>query len=201
MSKRTPGDRRQFRFLRRELRLSLEACAELVGVTSRTIRYRLLRLLNGSALPGPDWEGFRVVGDTLYTPEGHGFSVFDFQWWSLTCRRAEAFAAVYRQLENLRREHARRHGEGLVAVDRAANANRWGDGVLEARTRPDRGSNGDRQTDPSFSPVALSAAPERSTLPRRVPLEPGRGPFLGASVRPSGCVAPDPEPSAGPAGR
>src|SRR5690349_18731067 len=97
-------DRHEFRLLRRALGLSLTACARAVGVTPRTVSlweagrvglpyapYRLLRLLAGAELPGAQWQGFRVVGDRIYTPEGHHFCRADLAWWLLTCRQAEAF--------------------------------------------------------------------------------------------------------------
>jgi transcriptional regulator with XRE-family HTH domain len=111
------GDATRFRQLRRAHRLSLQACAELLGVTGRTVSrwesgrvrvpyapYRLLRLLLGAALPGRGWEGFRVAGDRLVSAEGHSYTRGDLAWLSLTFRQADGFRALYRQATRQRAE-------------------------------------------------------------------------------------------------
>jgi len=124
------GDADGFRLLRRLHGLTIVRCAALLGVTARTVStwesgrvrvpyapYRLLRVLLGAELPGRGWEGFRLAGDRLVTPEGHEFARRDFEWWSLTCRRAEAFASVFEQLSQ---QIARASGR-VASIGDAAN--------------------------------------------------------------------------------
>src|SRR5690606_5254462 len=106
--------------------LSQGAAAKVLRLTKRTVQnweagrasipyaaYKLLRILRGYELPHPAWRGFRVVGDTLWTPEGHPFRPDHMAWWSLTCRMADEF----RRLAASRRATeagAEGSGSGLV---------------------------------------------------------------------------------------
>ena len=75
--------------------LGIGACADLLQVAERTIRnweagatripyeaYRLMRVLRGRKVLGPQWRGYHVWRDHLLTPEaGHRFHFSD-----LACR-------------------------------------------------------------------------------------------------------------------
>jgi transcriptional regulator with XRE-family HTH domain len=81
--------------------------AKLLRVSERTVQYwesgrvrvpysayKLMRLLRGYELPGAAWRGYRLTGDTLWSPEGLAFKAADHRWWSLTCRMADQFRAM-----------------------------------------------------------------------------------------------------------
>ena len=100
----------RFREARSVCCLSVPAAAKLLRVTERTLQnweagrvrvpyaaYKLMRVLRGHELAHPAWSGFRVVGDTLWTPEGHPFRPDHMTWWSLTCRMADEFRAQARR--------------------------------------------------------------------------------------------------------
>lgn len=87
MSRRRWIDPQDFRDLRRMLLLTRREAAAVLDVTPRTVQnwetggaripwmaYRLLRLQRGCALPGSEWEGWAVSGDTLYAPNGRHFT-------------------------------------------------------------------------------------------------------------------------------
>lgn len=110
--------------------LSVEACANLLRVSARTVRnweagtaripfasYKLLRLLRGGKVLGPEWREFYIRRDALVTPEGHEFRAGDLAWWSLTVRMAHEFRAIMQE----------RRGQHREAVEV---------GTLDARARP-----------------------------------------------------------------
>jgi DNA-binding XRE family transcriptional regulator len=97
----------RFRTARAACCLGLPEAAKLFRVTPRTIQnwetgrvrvpyaaFKLMRVLRGHDLPHPAWKGFRLVGNTLWTPEGHPFRPDHMAWWSLTCRMADSFRAL-----------------------------------------------------------------------------------------------------------
>lgn len=99
----------RFRDARHLCSLTIPAAAKLLRVTERTVQnwesgrarvpyaaFKLMRILRGHELPHPAWRGFRVVGDTLWTPEGRSFRPDHMAWWSLTCRMADEFRALVR---------------------------------------------------------------------------------------------------------
>ena len=78
--------------LRRQAGMTRPQAAEALDVTGRTIQnwetggaripwmaYRMLRILRGYALPGKDWEGWTIDGDTLYAPNGRHFCANEMQ--------------------------------------------------------------------------------------------------------------------------
>jgi hypothetical protein len=86
------------------LALGQQACADLLGVSRRTVRYwdagrsrvpwsavRLLRILRAGELPSDHWPGWRVQGDQLITPAGVAFRSGEFTWWALTCLQARSW--------------------------------------------------------------------------------------------------------------
>ncbi len=102
-----PVTAHRFREARFSAGLTVDACADLLQVTSRTMRnwesgatrvpytaYRLLRALRNGKLLGAEWRGFHVWGGHLVTPEGHRFHVGELSWWSLLVRRAAAFSEL-----------------------------------------------------------------------------------------------------------
>lgn len=91
---------------------------------------KLLRLLTWQELPGKTWAGWVFHSDTLWSPEGHGFTGKDFAWLNLTCRRSGMFDVLYRERNELRakltearRQLAQAEEEAITAEGRA--------GVLE----------------------------------------------------------------------
>jgi DNA-binding transcriptional regulator YiaG len=97
----------RFRETRQTCCLTVEGAAKLLRVSPRTVQnweagrtevpysaYKLMRILRGYRLPGDAWRGFRLVGDTLWSPEGLAFKAADHYWWSLTCRMAAEFRAI-----------------------------------------------------------------------------------------------------------
>lgn len=96
----------RFREARLLCALSEPDAGKLFRVTPRTVRnweagrvavpyaaYKLMRIVRGYELPGHHWKGYRLVGDTLWTPEGKTFKAADGRWWSLTCLMAHQFRA------------------------------------------------------------------------------------------------------------
>ena len=81
-----------FRELRRQAGMTRRAAAEALDVTPRTVQNwetggagipwmacRGLAILQGYALPGSDWEGWTVQGDTLTAPNGRHFTAGELQ--------------------------------------------------------------------------------------------------------------------------
>lgn len=54
--------------------------------------YKLMRVLKGGKILGPEWRDFYVWRGVLHTPEGHRFEAGELSWWSLLVRRARAFS-------------------------------------------------------------------------------------------------------------
>lgn len=75
--------------------LTINQAAELLHVTPRTISswesghsrvpysaFKLLRLLVNGELLSEAWKGWRVRGDTLYTPTGRAFTQYELNYLS-----------------------------------------------------------------------------------------------------------------------
>lgn len=71
-------------------------CGELLGVSERTVRnwetgkvsvpysaYRLMRVSVAYELPGDDWRGWSIRGDTLWSPAGQAFEVWGMGYLAL----------------------------------------------------------------------------------------------------------------------
>ncbi len=58
---------------------------------------RLLRILRNGELPGEAWAGYRLWGDTLWTPEGHTIKAQEAAWLSQLVRLANAYTRERRQ--------------------------------------------------------------------------------------------------------
>lgn len=107
----------RFRVLLADAGLSVEAAAQLLHVTPRTVRYwisgrvtvpyaayKLVRVLRLFELPCAGWEGWHMHSGRLWSPEGHGFLPADSSWWSLLVRKSALFGQLYdrgRQLDVL----------------------------------------------------------------------------------------------------
>lgn len=135
--KKFPVTAERFREARLSCFLTVEGCAELLRVSVRTIQnwesgaarppyaaYKLMRVLRGGKVLGPEWRGFTIRADRLNTPEGHTFEAGDLAWWSLLVRQAREFRHVRRALREAQlqaaqvaAEHAR---QGVPAVACAA---------------------------------------------------------------------------------
>lgn len=102
MRKRFPVPAWKFREARLQCALNLEACADLLQVSERTVRnwesgsaripytaYKLMRLLRGGKVLGPEWRDYFIRGAELVTPEGRRFHVGDLAWWSLVVLQAQ----------------------------------------------------------------------------------------------------------------
>lgn len=109
--------------------LSIAAAAKLFRVTERTLQnweagkvrvpyaaYKLMRILRGHEFPDPAWKGYRVVGDTLWSPEGHSFKPSQMTWWSLTCRMAAEFRTIMVKAKVLESQLLRELGSPLTQV-------------------------------------------------------------------------------------
>jgi transcriptional regulator with XRE-family HTH domain len=100
----------RFRDTRAVCCLTVPEAAKLLRVTPRTVQnwesgrvrlpysaFKLMRILRGYELPGAAWRGYRLKGDTLWSPEGLAFKASDHYWWSLTCRMAAEFRTIMRE--------------------------------------------------------------------------------------------------------
>ena len=110
-----------------DLGLTPETAAKMLHVTPRTVRYwisgkvlvpysayRLLRVLIGTELPCPGWEGWHMHSGKLWSPEGFGFLPHESNWWSLLVRQARSFKSLYDRQAQLRML-AIRAGDGEAA--------------------------------------------------------------------------------------
>lgn len=105
----------RFRVLCADAGLSIEATAQLLHVTPRTVRYwfsgrvtvpyaayKLVRVMRLFELPCAGWDGWHMHSGKLWSPEGHGFEPHDSNWWGLLVRKARLFGQMYdreRQLD------------------------------------------------------------------------------------------------------
>lgn len=112
--KRFPVPAWRFREARLSCFLTVEACADLLRVSVRTVQnwesgavripyaaFKLMRVLCGGKVLGSEWRGFSIRADKLHTPEGHTFQAGDLAWWSLLVRQARAFRDARRELRDL----------------------------------------------------------------------------------------------------
>lgn len=99
-----------FRELRLSCFLSQRAAADFLGVSVATVRrwdrgqrrvpwavVRLLRLkrLGDLGALAPAWDGWRLDGDALWSPEGFAYRVGEVGWWGLLVAQARAFRERY----------------------------------------------------------------------------------------------------------
>lgn len=109
-----PIDAERFRRTRLAGGFSRADAARELGVSERTLRnweagrraipyaaFRLIRLLGGHKLPGEDWRGFWLKGNTLWTPEGKPLYAWEMRWLSLTFTMARFWLASYGHSQSL----------------------------------------------------------------------------------------------------
>lgn len=103
-----PIDKERFREIRIMNRLSIDDAAKLLQVTSRTIAHRergssripysafkLLRCLaNGELIPDA-WKGWTIKGDTLWSPVGRPFRIYELTYLSHYFTMARYWQADY----------------------------------------------------------------------------------------------------------
>ncbi len=108
-----------FRDLRRMLLLTRRETAAALDVTPRTVQnwetggaripwmaYRMLRILHGCALPGADWEGWTMTGDTLTAPNGRHFTAGELQHIEQIFGMARLWRQAYTR-QTARKSHPR----------------------------------------------------------------------------------------------
>jgi len=157
--RRFRSDGSEFREARLGAGLDRKATAQLLRVTLRTVRnwergatrppysaFKLMRILRCYELPGEAWAGWRLHGDTLWSPEQKPFRPYDLGWWGLTVSMARAWMKRYdAQAERVRVDvvltpedvqgPAIDPSEGTVAAFH-------GRGILKTRCAPLTGSCG-----------------------------------------------------------
>jgi hypothetical protein len=143
----------------REARLlsgqSMAAAARLLRVSVRTVRnwehgrsrvpysaFKLMRVLTGYALPHEAWAGWRVRGDTLWSPTGRAFPVWGMGYLSLIFGMARQFL--------IDRGHS-----GDLPIDRTASRPGAQPGRLTRVTAPGN---------PASAPQPASVPRQRSRL-------------------------------------
>ena len=125
----------RFRVMCADAGLPLDAVAQALHVTPRTVRYwfsgktsvpyaayRLIRILGRFELPDPAWKGWVMHSSRLWSPEGHAFVPSDSNWWGLLCTRARLWTEQYergRQFDMLMLRTGRRDYAGLETRARA----------------------------------------------------------------------------------
>jgi DNA-binding XRE family transcriptional regulator len=113
MSRRLPRSRRwidpqDFRDLRHQAGMTRTEAADALDVTSRTIQnwetggaripwmaFRMLRILRGYALPGVEWQGWRVRGGDLFSPAGHKFDAASLEYLEHVFGMARLWRKMY----------------------------------------------------------------------------------------------------------
>jgi DNA-binding XRE family transcriptional regulator len=96
-----------FADLRKQCGYTRQQAADALDVTRRTVQnwetggaripwmaYRMLRLLRGFALPGPEWEGWTIWRGKLYDPNGREIS----PEWLANVEAVFAQARLWRQM-------------------------------------------------------------------------------------------------------
>ena len=132
-----------FRDLRRSADLTRKQAADVLDVAVRTVQnwetggaripwmaFRMLRVLTGYALPGKAWEGWLVLGDRLYAPNG--------RWYE--ANTLEQIEQVFGMARLWRRDYLRRNKKHLSVVGTSPHG--LSVGLLPAveQTREDSGA-------------------------------------------------------------
>lgn len=123
----------RFRVLCADAGLSIDAVAQTLHVTPRTVRYwfsgksavpyaayKLVRVMRWFELPQKGFEGWCMHSGKLWTPEGHPIGPEDGGWWSLLVRQARCFRTLYQRSADFERALMMLTAQGLQASDAAA---------------------------------------------------------------------------------
>lgn len=166
---------RKFLSARQQLRWTHQECAQVLRVTTRTLRYweaaevriphaayKLMRVLASGRYLGDAWRNFFVRGDVLVTPEGHQFPAGDLAWWSLCIRQADAFRDIMHKQRQAQRQGAAATNGATATVGAAAPtplATVMRDHV-GSKASTSRGKRPAAQEDPSALQMQASGAPQ-----------------------------------------
>ncbi|WP_185820090.1 VC1465 family Xer recombination activation factor [Xanthomonas sp. GW] len=172
----------RFRTARFTLGLSIRDCAALLRVSVRTVAnweaarsripytaYKLMRVLRGGKLLGPDWTGFQVRGDVLATPEGRELRSSDLVWWSLLVLQAQEFRNIMAQRRGVLPTHV------ATAMVEHCRAPAWASrSTRSTHCRQSVDTSGDfSPLRPVDTPVAVLPHQHSSKVaPRRMPVGP-----------------------------
>lgn len=169
--KKLPVPAWRFREARLSCFLTIQGCADLLRVSVRTVQnwetgkaripyaaFKLMRVLRGGKLLGPEWHGFIVRQDKLITPEGHSVEASDLGWWTLLVRRAREFGNARRQLREV--QDASSAAAAAVRADRPASKVAAG-----------------------AAPCDPAPAPDVPPIGRAARLDHQRGPLVGSKSR------------------
>lgn|GEM_PF-2532581 len=172
----------RFRVMCSDAGLSIEAVAQALQVTTRTVRYwfsaksavpysayRLVRILGRFELPDPAWKGWIFHSGRLWSPEGHGFVPTDSNWWGRLVSQARLWREDH---ERGRQFDVLMVRTGAAGVDRARGPTAPVGPVgmiardyagLEARARAEfarqASGRGVVSVQPSLPPDQLAASP------------------------------------------
>ena len=115
-----PIDKDQFREIRLMQRLTVDDVAKLLQVTARTVAhwecgstripysaFKLLRCLANGELVSEAWKGWTVKGDTLWSPVGRAFRVYELTYLQNYFTMARYWQADYAKRSEQRQCEAR----------------------------------------------------------------------------------------------
>ncbi len=183
--------------------MGVPACADLLRVSERTIRgwesgstripyaaYKLVRLLKGGKILGPQWRDFFIRGDLLVTPEGHTFHFGELAWHSLLIRQARMFRELVRIQKQAASGHPSRPAPASEERSSSGLVYSSTSGTLLSEMAQGRGSQ-------LVAEAGLPASTNGKLAPVTLPgLRPARGPNggltgqrLGAALRAAGGAA------------
>jgi DNA-binding transcriptional regulator YiaG len=137
--------------------------AEALFVSERTVRnweagraavpysaFKLIKVLGRYDLPGAAWDGWRLNGDTLWSPERKPFRPHELAWWGLTCAMARSWLQRYHEPARFQIELT--HDDlGVPRKALPAKQSRAGQGAIGGGVSTPVHPGGERQD----SPVAL----------------------------------------------
>lgn len=123
---------KRFKVMCADAGLSLHDTAKILHVTPRTVyawfsgrtsvpyaAYKLVRILGRYELPGDAFKGWMIHSGKLWTPEGVWFKPEDSAWWSLLCRQAQCFRAMYQRAGDFERQLMQLAAVGQYDLGRA----------------------------------------------------------------------------------
>ena len=100
-----------------------------LGVTTKTIRnwetgtsripysgFALVRLMSGQALPDPDWVGWTLHSDTLWSPENNGFKPDELRTLEVVVDKARRWDRSQQIVKPPPRELGQLHLDGIGPI-------------------------------------------------------------------------------------